>query len=278
LARDYMQVDRACLLKVCIFGMGWGTAQIFLGLAVEPIGVALTFSIVLGMSAALGTLIPFFRLHSAMLFQEAGLLMMLGLALAIVGVGLCALAGRRREQELIAGLNLGLSSFKFGVICAFASGVLASMMNLGISFGGPLLKVAADHDASPLWCANVIWPPLLTAGAIPNIVYCLYLLRKRRSTMQSSPAVPMRCWWLSLLMGILWFGGHFLYGMGISFLGALGTTLGWPVYTSFLVISAGLYGFLAGEWRRVSAAPMRFQVAGMAILCIAVFVFSEVRS
>jgi L-rhamnose-H+ transport protein len=50
-----MQVDRACLLKVCIFGMGWGTAQIFLGLAVEPIGVALTFSIVLGMSAALGT-------------------------------------------------------------------------------------------------------------------------------------------------------------------------------------------------------------------------------
>jgi len=34
------------------------------------------------------------------------------------------------------------------------------------------------------------------------------------------------CWSLSVLMGLLWFGGHVLYGMGISSLGALGPTLG----------------------------------------------------
>jgi L-rhamnose-H+ transport protein len=277
LARDYMEVDRACLLKICSYGVGWGMAQVLLGLAVEPIGVALSFSIVLGMSAAVGTMIPFVRLHSAALFQQTGAVLVSGLALVVLGVGLCALAGRRREQELNVGLNPGSNSFKFGVTCALASGVLASMMNLGISFAGPLLKLAVDHDASSLWCANVIWPPLLAAGAVPNIVYCLYLFRKHRSTMQHSGVNLLYCWSLSVLMGTLWFGGHLLYGMGISFLGTLGPTLGWPVYMSFLVISAGLYGFLAGEWRRVSTAAIRFQLAGMIILCIAVFIFSKVR-
>lgn len=277
LARDYMEVDRACLLKICSYGVGWGMAQVLLGLAVEPIGVALSFSIVLGTSAALGTMIPFVRLHSAALFQQTGAVLVSGLALVVLGVGLCALAGRRREQELNVGLKPGSNSFKFGVTCALASGVLASMMNLGISFGAPLLKLALAHDASLLWCANVIWVPLLAAGAVPNIVYCLYLFRKHRSTMQYSEVNLPYCWLLSVLMGTLWFGGHLLYGMGISFLGTLGPTLGWPIYMSFLVISAGLYGFLAGEWRRVSTAPIRFQLAGMIILCIAVFMFSKVR-
>lgn len=277
LARDYMEVDRACLLKICSYGVGWGMAQVLLGLAVEPIGVALSFSIVLGTSAALGTMIPFVRLHSAALFQQTGAVLVSGLALVVLGVGLCALAGRRREQELNVGLKPGSNSFKFGVTCALASGVLASMMNLGISFGAPLLKLALAHDASLLWCANVIWVPLLAAGAVPNIVYCLYLFRKHRSTMQYSEVNLPYCWLLSVLMGALWFGGHLLYGMGISFLGTLGPTLGWPIYMSFLVISAGLYGFLAGEWRRVSTAPIRFQLAGMIILCIAVFMFSKVR-
>jgi L-rhamnose-H+ transport protein len=277
LAGDYREVDRECLLKICSYGVGWGMAQVLLGLAVEPIGVALSFSIVLGMSAAVGTMIPFVRLQSAALLQQTGAVLISGLALVVLGVGLCALAGRRREQELHVGLNPGSNSFKFGVTCALASGVLASMMNLGISFGAPLLKLAVAHDASPLWCANVIWVPLLAAGAVPNIVYCLYLFRKHRSTIQYSEVNLLHCWLLSVLMGALWFGGHLLYGMGISFLGTLGPTLGWPIYMSFLVISAGLYGFLAGEWRRVSTVPIRFQLAGMIILCVAVFIFSKVR-
>ena len=277
LASAYTEVDRISLVKICLFGIGWGTAQALFGLAIESIGIALGFSIVLGVSAAMGTLIPFVRLHPAMLLQQTGAMLFSGLALVVIGVGFCALAGRSREQELDSGLKLNKSSFKFGLVCALASGMLASMMNLGISFGGPLLKLAADYGASSLWRANVIWPPLLAAGAVPNTIYCLYLLRKHRSTAHDSGANLLSCWLLSVLMGVLWFGGHLLYGMGISFLGTLGPTLGWPVYMSFLVISAGLYGFAVGEWRRVTTGPIRLQLAGMAILCVAVIVFSRVQ-
>ena len=275
LATDYMEADRILLLKICLYGMGWGMAQALFGLAVESIGVALGFSIVLGLSAAMGTLIPFIRLHPEMLLQQNGMLLISGLALIVFGVGFCALAGQRREQELEGRPNSRGGPFKFGLACALASGTLASMMNLGISFGGPLLRLAAYHSASPIWCANIIWPPLLAGGAVPNIVYCLYLIRKHHTPIHHRDENLFYCWLLSVLMGVLWFGGHLLYGMGISFLGTLGPTLGWPVYMSLLVVSAGLYGFLTGAWRRVTARPICLQLAGMAILCFAVFIFSR---
>jgi L-rhamnose-H+ transport protein len=273
-----MQVDKTGLFKICLYGMWWGMAQALLGLAVESIGVALGFSIVLGVSAAMGTLIPFVRLHSSLLLTQTGARLLSGLALVVLGVGFCAAAGQRRENELAKKPNRGTVSFNIGSAFALLSGLLASMMNVGISFAGPLLKLAAEHGARPIWCANVIWPPLLAGGAIPNILYCLHLLRKNPAGKHYCADSVGLCWLLSVLMGVLWFGGHLLYGMGTSLLGVLGPVVGWPVYMSMLVISASGYGFLFGEWRQVSARPIRLQLAGIAILCAAVFMFSQTHS
>jgi L-rhamnose-H+ transport protein len=149
---------------------------------------------------------------------------------------------------------------------------------LGISFAGPLVNLATQHGANPIWCANVIWPPLLAGGAIPNILYCLHLLWKHRGATNDCADGVWFCWLLSVLMGVLWFGGHLFYGMGTSLLGTLGPVLGWPAYMSLLVISASGYGFLTGEWREVSRRPIRLQLAGIAILCVAVFVFSQTHA
>jgi L-rhamnose-H+ transport protein len=274
----YLQIDKASLFKICLYGMWWGMAQALLGLAVESIGVALSFSVVLGVSAAMGTLIPFVRLHSALLLTQTGARLLSGLALVVLGVAFCAAAGQGRENELAKKTNRGTGSFKIGLAFALLSGLLASMMNVGISFAGPLLKLAAEHGAKPIWCANVIWPPLLAGGAIPNVLYCLHLLRKNHAGKHYCADSVSLCWLLSVLMGVLWFGGHLLYGMGTSLLGVLGPVLGWPVYMSMLVISASAYGFLFGEWRQVSARPIRLQLAGIAILCAAVFMFSQTHS
>jgi L-rhamnose-H+ transport protein len=278
LAAVYMQVDKLTLLRMCCYGIGWGIAQGLLGLAVESIGVALGFSIVLGVSAAMGTLIPFIRLHQAMLFTPTGGMLLSGLALVVVGVSFCAVAGQRREKELAKSPKPNTDSFKLGLAFAVLGGLLACSMNLGISFAGPLLKLAAQHGANPIWCANVIWPPLLAGGAIPNILYCLHLLRKHRGATHYRADGGWFCGLLSVLMGVLWFGGHLFYGMGTSLLGTLGPVLGWPAYMSLLVISASGYGFLTGEWRHVSTRPIRLQLTGIAILCVAVFLFSQTHA
>src|ERR1035441_7895232 len=55
-------VYRACnwttLLVSLLFGFGWGIANVLFGLAVPLIGMATSFAVVVGMSAALGSLIP----------------------------------------------------------------------------------------------------------------------------------------------------------------------------------------------------------------------------
>lgn len=83
---------------------------------------------------------------------------------------------------------------------------------------------------------------------------------------------------LSVLIGVLWFGGHLLYGMGTSLLGMLGPVVDWPIYMSMLVISVSTYGFLFGERRQVNPRPTRLQLASIAILCAAVLVFSQTHS
>jgi hypothetical protein len=60
--------------------------------------------------------------------------------------------------------------------------------------------------------------------------------------------------------------------------GFLGPVIGWPVSMSMTVVSASGYGYLTGEWRQSSARPIRFQLAGIAILCAAVVVFSRAHS
>src|SRR6266436_6217423 len=74
------------------FGVGWGVAQVFFGLAVESIGIALTFSIVLGISAAVGSLLPLLRLHSSQLFTAAGGGGIAGVVRWSIGGRVCAVA------------------------------------------------------------------------------------------------------------------------------------------------------------------------------------------
>src|SRR3979411_1904634 len=64
LGQLYAEGSAGLVVAVAIFGAGWGIAQVLFGLAVDSIGIALTFSIVLGISAAIGGLIPFLRLHA----------------------------------------------------------------------------------------------------------------------------------------------------------------------------------------------------------------------
>ncbi|HLI04096.1 MAG TPA: L-rhamnose/proton symporter RhaT, partial [Terracidiphilus sp.] len=72
LAADYHAAPPGIVLEVVAFGAGWGVSQVFFGLAAESIGIALTFSLVLGTAAAVGSLVPLLRLHPERLNTPAG--------------------------------------------------------------------------------------------------------------------------------------------------------------------------------------------------------------
>src|SRR5277367_941974 len=115
------------ILEVCGFGAGWGIAQVFFGIAVDMIGITLAFSVVLGTSAAIGSLIPMVFLHREHLNSTAGYVIG-AIVFVLLGVMLCAVAGGLRERSSV----LSISSRKptsQGLLLAVICGLGASLMN-----------------------------------------------------------------------------------------------------------------------------------------------------
>jgi len=260
-------------LTVALCGAAWGVAQVLFGIALERIGMALTFSIVLGLSAAMGSLIPLVRLHADRLFTRSGLTSLAGIALVLLGVAISAVAGKMRDRARHTAAGDG-RQFGAGLAMAIASGVCASMMNVGFAFGAPLATAASAHGANSLWTTDAIWVPLMAGGAVPNLLYCIYLL-KTKKTASNYGAAAGRNIALATAMGLLWFGSSVLYGIATAFLGELGPVVGWPLFMSLIVIVASVLGVWTGEWRGTGKPPIRVQGVAVFVLVVAVVVLSR---
>jgi L-rhamnose-H+ transport protein len=271
LAEVYRSAATGNLLSVIGFGTGWGIAQVLFGLAVDAIGIALTFSVVLGTSAAVGTLVPLLRLHPERINTTPGYELLAGVALILAGVLVCAIAGRQRERGVVRAS--ATRSTAGGLLLALVCGFGAAFVNFGLAFGAPLIQSARSFGASSLPAANAVWMPLMLAGAVPNILYCVWLLRKNH-TSGHFPGGGVSHWLLASTMAVFWFGSTVIYGFSTIKLGTWGPILGWPLFMSLIVITASLLGVLTGEWKN-SGKSLRIQWAGVALLVFAVFVLSS---
>jgi L-rhamnose-H+ transport protein len=130
------------------------------------------------------------------------------------------------------------------------------------------------HGAAPLWAPNAIWLPLMLAGAVPNILYCMYLLSKNRTGTRFSESGTSPYWLYALIMALFWFGSTSLYGVSAGKLGSWGTIIGWPLFMSLIVITASVLGILTGEWENTGRTPLQIQLGGVGVLILAVFVLS----
>jgi L-rhamnose-H+ transport protein len=69
----YSQVGMGPVWIVAACGAGWGISQVFFGLAVDSVGIALAFSVILGIAAAVGGVVPLVRDHPDKIFSPGGL-------------------------------------------------------------------------------------------------------------------------------------------------------------------------------------------------------------
>jgi L-rhamnose-H+ transport protein len=269
----YAQAGAGPVVMVALFGAGWGISQIFFGLAVDAVGIALAFSIILGVAAVVGSLIPLLRLHPEKVFTPAGIGVLFGIALMLLGIGVCAAAGRRREKALGEG-PVGKRSIGKGLLFCLISGLGSALVNFGLAFGTPLIDAAAGTGTSALWAPNAVWLPLMLAGGIPNVVYCIYLMQKNKTADRFGIPGTSSHWALAALMALFWFGSTVMYGAAAVMLGNLGTVLGWPLFMSLIVVTASIWGVVTGEWRNTGKQPLRIMIGGVGVLVLAICVLS----
>jgi len=277
LMQVYAGVTPRALLLPLVFGLLWGFAQVTFGVSFRIVGVALSFAVVSGLASLSGSLVPLLVFHPQDLFRPRGILLLLSIPFLIVGLVLYAYAGRRREKEQAdpnAGSSSAKSSFATGMALCIFTGIFASSYNLGFAFGGEVIRASLDHGAGQMTSTFPVWGLVLGAGFIPNLVYCLYLLRKNQTvnlflgsgwTREAILAIAMALTWATAVLG---------YGIGATLVGADGTSVGYMLFVAASIFFANAYGLLAGEWKGTSVRTRKFLFGAIAFILIAVMVLN----
>jgi len=257
-------------------GLVWGFGSVLFGLGVSAIGISMANTLVLATSASLGSILPLVILAPERIGQPQGKAIMLGTATALAGMGFCGYAGLLRERSERAGPELlrqmvGVARpFWVGFAICVGSGIASALINVGYSLSRGIITSAVQAGNSPFAGSNVIWFLLLGSGAIANLAYCGYLLRKNRTWSNFRRPNSMPLYALAIFMGLLWAGGIFAYGSAAPKLGKLGPAIGWPLSLVASLVTANCWGFLTGEWKP-SSRPARLAMrVGLAILLVAI--------
>lgn len=268
----YSNVGMGPVWIVAACGAGWGISQVFFGLAVDSIGIGLAFSVILGLAASVGSLFDLIAHHADKVSSRGGLAVLGGVALVIIGVGICAVAGRKREVALGKGPQPGKASIGMGLLYCLFSGLGSALVGIGFEQGTGLINKSELLGGSSTWAPMVAWLPLMVAGGVPNLIYCIYLLKRNRTGNKFSAPSTVGYWFLAFIMAFFWFGSTLMYGIAKGALGPWGTTLAWPMFMSLIVLTASFHGIRTGEWKGTGKAPLRIQLSGLVVLILAVIV------
>ena len=220
----YACVEPGVLLKSNLFSLSWGIANVLWLLCFARIGVSLTNGILTGVGVSVGVVTPmvfkgtgsFQNAPDAM--SPAGLTVLFGVAVMLIGVLLVSLAGLGREKVLQESKRHS-PGFAVGLVMAIFAGVLSA----GISFAfvysqGPVVAAMKARGADDIPANVAVWAAGLLAGALLNVLYPAYLMCRNKSwgTLFSSAREIA----LAAAFGLTFFAGVALMGKGMLLLGS----------------------------------------------------------
>ena len=266
----YAAVPGTALLLVFLFGAGWGIGGALAGLGVERMGMAMGVSVLISITAALGSFVPFVLQTPELVFAKKGLMIILAVATLLVGVALVAVGGKKRDRSQTATEKaVAKGSFAVGLVICVFSGIFSAMLNCAFAFSQPIADAALQSGASPLGALTAVWSVALAGGFIPNALYTSFLLTRNKTWSNFCLPNTRRFWLVGLVMGALWTASVILYGRGAGVMGQLGAVVGWPMFLGIMIVVSNLWGFAMGEWRTANVQARRYMYAGLAVLVIA---------
>ena len=253
------------LVRLALFGFGWGLGAVLFGLGMARLGLALGYPIIMGLIAALGALVPLLVFFPATLASLKGALILGGMLVVVLGILLCSRAGASKN-----GTSAAQSGLTAGLAIAVAAGILSSLPNIGMAFATRVISIAGAQGVAPGLAGNVVWALFFTAGFAVNAAYCFTRMARDGSTGLLISAGTLRNLALTALMGLFWIGSFYAYGMGAARLGPLGPVIGWPLFIASSILVGNLVGLWRGEWQGATHAARRRLTQGLVVLLAAV--------
>lgn len=290
LADVYAELPAKELIRPFLLGALWGFAQLGAGISVHRLGLAVGGAVLNSIGAAFGTLLPLVFLHREEMLHPSGLLLLGGTLVMLLGACLCGWSGYLREEEAknkgrgagfekeqAAMRQAGLSktAYMLSLGIAAGSGVLASLLNVALAYGGAITSLTVQHGGSPAMAPFAVWPIALLGGSLVNIAYAIRTISRDRSwgAFRGNYVEIL----FPFLSALLWMGGIAVYSSGTTYLGVLGVSIGYAVFMIIMVVSGQFAGIITGEWNFMRASTYRAFFSGIAVLLVAVLMMGGSR-
>jgi L-rhamnose-H+ transport protein len=281
------------LLLTYFFGLLWGIGGLTYGLGVRYLGVSLGSTIILGLCAVFGSIIPsvYYNFYpkegkdtfSMLLHSHWGQMVLLGIAICVIGIIICGKAGTIKEHDLAKNRAAETDNkeyrFGLGILVAIVSGILSACFNFGIEAGKSMADTAnatwrAAHpdQGNFLFQNNVTYIIILWGGLTTNLVWCMILNARNKTfndyTNKQKPL--LKNYLFCALAGTTWFLQFFFYGMGESKMGNGASS--WILHMAFIILIANTWGLFLKEWKGVSKRAVYTVITGIVTIIISVLV------
>jgi L-rhamnose-H+ transport protein len=275
-----LSTDSAAALKAMFYGVLWGVGGLTFGLSMRYLGVALGQSIALGTCSAFGTLIPAIFFDKKDLFHGEGLMLLIGVSVAIAGISIIGYAGSLRaknmteEQKKAAVKDFALTK---GLLVALLCGVMSACFALGLGAGQPIADAAKNLGSSDLFATLPATLMVTFGGFLLNAIYCLFQNYKNKS-FKDYTTIPGKIWINNFLFcalaGILWYSQFFGLAIGKSLLtgSPLMLAFSWSILMALNITFSNVWGIILKEWKGVANKTIVVLLIGIAVLIASVFV------
>ena len=257
-----------------VLGAAYGFGGLSFGYAIRNIGYSLTYTISIGISAVLGTVVPLI-LNGKVVEQftkTGGGIVLAGMLISIVGVALCGRAGFLKEKNLAQKEGKSKLGFnmKKGLFLTLIAGILSAVWGISLEFGQPISDIAAKYGAghfegnaklivSSMGCllTNLTW--FLVVTIKDGSIRSLYQRKKIGSKRFFGNYV------LSALAGSLWYTQFFFYGLGHVKMGIF-MFASWVLHMSMLIFFSYIIGVIMKEWKGVTRRTYVMLIIALLVL------------
>jgi L-rhamnose-H+ transport protein len=259
------------ILYSILFGAMWGIGAILFGLAINYIGVSLSFGLCMSTGASVGSLFPLFQIEN-FATKPSFPFIVLGLIIMIAGVILITYAGdlRNKLQTFEDSQNSGIKKgifFKLGILFSIAAGIGAALQNVSFTNAAPAINAAVQQGVKPQSASLVAWIVVLFGGFIPNFTYSVYLLLKNKSWKALLNNKPAKIYIIGIVTAFCWFAALGVYGQSAAIMGEMGPVICWTMFLAISLIVSSFWGIRAGEWKG-KKLPFKVLILGNIVLII----------
>jgi len=270
---EVLSAGEGAALEALFYGALWGVGGLTFGLSMRYLGVALGQSIALGTCSAFGTLIPAMMIGTD-LFSGKGLVLLIGVSIAIAGIAVIGYAGSLRSKNMTAEQKVAaVKDFALGkgLLVALLAGVMSACFSLGLEAAEPIKIAAIELGSSALFAGLPAILMITLGGFITNAVYCIFQNVKNKTGndyFKVPGSVFINNVLFCALAGILWYSQFFGLALGKSFLteGSVMMAFSWSILMSLNVTFSNVWGILLKEWKGAGTKTIVVLVTGMLIL------------